>query len=78
MIAAGLGGEVELVERLGRWEPGEPQPSGETVFLRGRDLDVEEVVPELGVAELGRLGRLKRARELFGGGGELEVGAVAA
>jgi hypothetical protein len=39
-----LGVEVELLKRLGRREPGEPQPAGEAAFFGGLDLDGEQVV----------------------------------
>ena len=42
------------------------------------DLDVEQVVQELGVAGLGLLRGFERGGELLGRGGELEVGEVAA
>ena len=35
-IERGLGAEVELLERLGRREPGEPQAAGEAALLRSR------------------------------------------
>jgi hypothetical protein len=73
-----LGGEVELLERLGRGEPGEAQPAGEAALFGGLDLDVEQVGEELGVAGLVTLGALEGGGEVFGGGGELEVGQVAA
>jgi hypothetical protein len=73
-----LRGEVELLQRLGRGEPGEPQPAGEAAFSGRVDLDVEQVVQELRVAGLGLLRRFERCRELLGRGGELEVGEVAA
>jgi hypothetical protein len=52
-----LGGEVELLQRLVRREPGEPHPAGELALLGGLDLDLEQVVQELGVAGLVALGR---------------------
>ncbi len=76
--SAGLGGEVELLERLGGREPREAQPAGEAALLGRGDLDCEQVVQELGVAGLGLLGLLERGGELLGGGGELQVGQVAA
>jgi len=77
-IERGLGAEVELLQGLGGWEPGEPQAAGEAALLGRGDLDVEQVVQKLGVAGLVALGALERGRELLGRGGELEVGEVAA
>ena len=59
-------------------EAGEPQAAGEAAFAGRVDLDVEQVVQELGVAGLGLLGLLERGGQLLGCGGELEVGEVAA
>ncbi len=77
-VERGLCGEVELLERFGRWESGEPQSAGEPPFSGRGDFDVEQVMQELGVAGLGLLDLLERGRQLLGGGGELEVGEVAA
>jgi hypothetical protein len=77
-VERGLGAEVELLEGLGRGEPGEPQAAGEAALLGRGDLDVEQVVQQLGVAGLVALGRLERGGEMLGRGGELEVGQVAA
>jgi hypothetical protein len=73
-----LGGEIELLERLGGGEAGEPQPAGEAALFGRGDLDVEQVVQELGVAGLVALGGFEGGGEMLRGGGELEVGQVAA
>ena len=53
-----LGGEVELLERLGLREVGEAQPPVQSALLGGLDLDVQQIVQELGVARLILLGSL--------------------
>lgn len=63
---------------FGPWEPGESRPAGEAPLLGRADLDGEQVVQELGVTRLVALSCFERAGELHGGGGELEVGEVAA
>jgi hypothetical protein len=45
-------------------------------LLAGGDLDVQEVVQELGVAGFLALGRLERRRERVGRGRELQVGEI--
>jgi hypothetical protein len=70
--------EVELLERLVRGELREPHPPVEASLLARGDLDLEEVVQELGVAGLVSLGCLESRCELVGHGGELEVGEMAA
>ena len=57
---------------------GEPHPAGELALLGRVDLDLEQVVQELGVARLVLLGVLERGGELVGGRGELEVGEMLA
>jgi hypothetical protein len=47
---------------------GEPQPASEATLLDRVDLAGEQVVQELGVAGLGRLGVLERAGDLVGDG----------
>jgi hypothetical protein len=47
-----LGGEVELLQRLGGGEAGEPYPPSEPPLLGRLDLGVERVVQELRVAGL--------------------------
>ena len=70
-VDAGLGGEVELLQRLGRRESGEPHPPSELALLGRVDLDLEQVVQELRVAGLVLLGLLERGGEVLRDGGEL-------
>lgn len=42
LVDAGLGGEVEVRERPGIREAGEPQPPGQAAFLGGGDLDLQQ------------------------------------
>jgi hypothetical protein len=77
-VDAGLRGEVELLQRLGRREPGEPHPAGETALLGRLHLDVEQVVQELRVPRLVLLRLLERGGELLGHRGQLQIGEMAA
>ena len=77
-VQAGLGAEVELLERLAGRQLGEPQAALEAALLDRGDLGGEQVGEELGVGRLVALGRFERAGELVGDRGELEVVQVAA
>jgi hypothetical protein len=73
-----LGSEVELLQGLGGWEPGEPHPAGEAALLGRVDLDLEQVVQELRVAGLILLGGFERCWQVLCDGGELEIAEMAA
>jgi hypothetical protein len=76
-VQAGLGGEVELLQRLVRGELGEPHAAVQASLLGRGDLGLEEVVEELGVARLLALSGLQGGREGVGDCGHLQVGQVA-
>jgi hypothetical protein len=77
-VDSGLGGEVELLQRLGRRESGEPHPAGEPALLGRLHLDIEQVVQERRIPRLVLLGLLQRGGEMLGDRGQLQVGEVRA
>ena len=56
LIDGGLGGEVEVFELPGRGEVSEPHPAVPAAGFGGFDLDLEQLLEELGVAKLALAG----------------------
>ncbi len=77
-IQRGLGGEVELLERLARRQLGEPQPALQSTLLDGGDFGGEQVAQELGVAGRVLSGVRERGGEAFGDCAQAQVGEVLA
>ena len=75
-VHAGLGAEVELLERPPGRELGEAQAALEAALLDGVDLGGEEVVQERGVAGLVALGGLQGRGKPFGDGGQAQEGEL--
>jgi hypothetical protein len=72
LIDPGLGGEVELVDRPGRGQTGEPEPAGEPAGLGELDLDAQQPLERGHRRQLLGPGGVQDAGERLGAGAQLQ------